>query len=581
MTLKPSLWGIETEAQQLASLITRLLPVTVASVVLWDEPSLTLTVKAVDTVRPLARSLPVGVRIPLASATWHRLAFEQSEPILLESGGDHQRRFEREAELVLIPDVRSMYLLPIRFDEETIGVLVLGEARATERCPFSVEKRQRCQVILDEFMAGTVQAWEARRLRRQVRAMSSLAQLVRGVATARSFDDVLVSLTAEVADWLGIPVHGALLGVMGREIRLLAGWQLPDEILSDGGRQMFLAMTRTGARDSSPVTVAVAGNDPLDPLAAVEPTAKNWTRVGIPLMRDERLVGVACLYLEDEVRLAHWELEALRRRGEIAALGLEAVELARTVEAEHERLHRVAVELLTGYRWALLQEVFAGLARTLPVSLRERLSGTLPGLIDQDRRNASTGEFFEGDRSELVAAVVGEVSAVFAELWDPNGHSDVVTMALDVNDIVGRALRIVKTNVEDLSRRRGVPLDVRFEPSSRPVLIQGSLVLIGALVHVMESALEAMAEGGEIRVKTAQENGHVVISVEDTGPEPAREADPIRLARFSLKDPSVALSLMRSIVEPYGGRATLLPREASGNKLVLHLPAASGTSTGD
>ena len=86
MALKPGLWGIETEAQQLASLITRTLPVTVASVALWDEPSLTLTVKAVDTVRPVDGSLPVGVRVPISDATWHRIAFEQSEPVLLESG---------------------------------------------------------------------------------------------------------------------------------------------------------------------------------------------------------------------------------------------------------------------------------------------------------------------------------------------------------------------------------------------------------------------------------------------------------------------------------------------------------------
>ena len=93
---------------------------------------------------------------------------------------------------------------------------MLGEARAVDRERFSSKKRQRCQAILDDFVAATAHAWEARRLRRQVRAMSSLIQLVRGVSTARSFDDVLVSLAAEVADWLGIPVHGALLGMKGR-----------------------------------------------------------------------------------------------------------------------------------------------------------------------------------------------------------------------------------------------------------------------------------------------------------------------------------------------------------------------------
>jgi signal transduction histidine kinase len=516
--------------------------------------------------------------VPLSTATWHRVAFERSEPVLLESGDDRHLGFEREVELALIPEVRSVYLLPIRFAEETVGILVLGEARGIGRERFSIEKQQRCQAILEEFLAATAHAWEARRLRRQVRAMASMIQLVHGVSTARSFEDVLISLAAEVADWLGIPVRGALLGTMGREIRLLARWQLPEEALSDGGRHMFLAMTRSGARGPEPVAVTLAGDDPLDPLAAAESATRSWTRIGIPLMRDERLIGMACLYLEDKVRLADWELEALRRRGEIVALGVEAVETALTAEAEHEGLHRVVFELLTGYRWALLQEVFQSLTRTLAASLERRLRATLPGLVDQSR---SIEETAESDRPDLVTAVVAEVSAAFAELWEPNGQAESATMSLDVNDVVGRALRIAKASLEDRSRRRGVTVDVRFDPTGQPVLIQASLVLVGALVHAIESAVEAMPKGGEIRIRTSRENGHAVISVEDTGGPALQGPDSAPLARFSMKHPSVVLSLVQSIVHPYGGRVALVPREASGNALVLYLPTSSSGAPAD
>jgi signal transduction histidine kinase len=578
-TARPGLWGIETEAQQLASLITRTLPVTVASVALWDEPSLSLTVKAVDTVRPVNGSLPVGVRVPLSDATWHRLAFEQSEPVLLEPNGEGQLGFEQDAKLALIPHVQSMYLLPIRFAEETVGVLVLGEARAADRERLSTEKQERCRAILEEFVTATAHAWEARRLRRQVRAMSSLMQAVRGASTAASFDAVLASVTAEVADWLGMPVRSALFGTMGRDIRLLAWHDLPDEVLSDGGRQMFLAMARSGVRDFDPVSVAVAGSDPLDPMAAHDPAARRWTRLGVPLMRDEQLVGVACLYLEDEIRLADWELEALRRRGEILALGVEAVEAARTLHAEQEQLHRVAFELLTGYRWALLREVFAGMTRTLAGSVERRLRETMPGLVDQ----ASAGGESPGNgRGDVVTAVIGEMTAAMAELWEPADSpesSTSATMSMDANDLVGRALRIAKASLEDLSRRRGVPVVVRFDPSGQPVPVQGSLLLVGALVHAIESAVEATSGGGEVRVRTRRENGHAVISVEDTGRQAAPEPESAPLARFSVKHSSVVLSLMQSIVHPYGGRATLSPRETSGNSLILYLPTTAAVAS--
>ncbi len=570
--------GIETEAQQLASLVTRSLPVTVASVALWDEPSLTLTVKAVDTVRPVNRSPAVGARVPLSAATWNRVALERSEPILLESDDKPCLGVEDGLDLAFIPDVRSMCLLPIRFADETVGVLVLGEARGRGRERFSAEKQQRCQAILEEFLVTTAHAWEARRLRRQVRAMASMTQLVRGVSKARSFDDVLGSLAAEVGDWLGIPVRGALLGTMERETRLLAQWQLPDEALSDGGRQMVLAMTRSGARGREPIAVTVAGDDPLDPLAAAEAATRGWTRVAVPLMRDEQLMGIACLYLEDTVHLADWELEALRRRGEIAAVGVEAVQTALALEAEQERVHRMAFELLTGYRWALLQEVFRTLTRTLSTTLERRLRATLPGLV---ARSGSAGGASDADHPDLVAAVVAEVSAAFAELWEPNGESELATTSLDVNDVVGRALRIAKSSLEDRSRRRGVNIDVRFDPTGQPVIVNGSLVLVGAIVHAIESAVDAMPGGGEIRIRTSRENGHAVIWVEDTGIPLAHDSDSAASVRFSVKHPSVVLSLVQSIVHPYGGRAAHLPREASGNTLVLYLPTVAVSSSGD
>ncbi len=577
MATRPGLWGIETEAQQLASLIARTLPVTVASVALWDEPSLSLTVKAMETVRPVGGSLPVGARVQLADAAWHRHAFEHNEPVLLEGTGASGLAVERESELALIPHVQSMYLVPIRFADETVGVLVLGEARGTDRERFSSEKQRQCQTILDEFVVQTAHAWEARRLRRQVRAMSSLMQLVRGVSTATSYDDLLGSLAAEVADWLGIPVRGALLGVMGKEIHLLAGWQLPDEILSDGGRQMFLAMTRSGARGSGPVTLAIAGDDPLDPIASCEPAAKRWTRVGVPLMRDDELVGVVCLYLEDEIRLADWELEALRRRGEILALGLESIAAAHSRQAEQEQLHRVAFDLLTGYRCALLREVFGSMTRTLAGSLERRLREALPGLVEQGQ-GAATGQ---ADHGDLVTTIVADMSAAVSELWELEDTAQSVTMSLDVNDIVDRALRIVKTSLEDLSRRRGVTVVVRRDPAGQPVVVRGSLVLVGALVHAIESAVEAMSDGGEVQIRTGRENGHAVISVEDTGGQTLREPDSAPLARLSVRHPSVVLSLVRSIVHPFGGRVALQPLEASGSALVLHLPILSSGGTKD
>ena len=110
----------------------------------------------------------------------------------------------------------------------------------------------------------------------------------------------------------------------------------------------------------------------------------------------------------------------------------------------------------------------------------------------------SVGDTADADRPDLVTAVVSEVAAAFADLWEPNGHSESVR-SLDVNDIVGRALRIGR-RAWKICPGGAVKIEVRFDPSSQPVVVRGSRVLVGALVHATQSAV-SMPDRGEIEVR--------------------------------------------------------------------------------
>src|SRR5215467_8436827 len=188
--------GLETAAHQLTREVVRALPVTVASVALWDQPTYALTVKAVSSPRPLPWPLAVGARVPLADAPWHRAVFERQAPVHLDDSSPEQTMSPTEASLSLIPHLRSVYLAPIRFGDELVGVLALGEMRSPERAPLDEEKRRRCHEILDEFLASSASTWEAGRLRRQVRAMSLLVQTVKHMLEVRSYDDLVACLGA-------------------------------------------------------------------------------------------------------------------------------------------------------------------------------------------------------------------------------------------------------------------------------------------------------------------------------------------------------------------------------------------------
>jgi len=319
------LWGVESEAQELAHQVVSNLSVTAASVALWDSPNFSLRVKGFSAPRPLSTPPPVGVRIPLSTARWHRHVFERKESVLLHQDSLTQAMPKDEVALSLVSDLRSISLLPIVFGGEVIGVLGLGEMRAPEREPLTREKVDRCNALIEKFIAASAHAWEVRRLLEQARAMSCLLQISQGMLEARSFGEVLNAVISSLSDWLGAPVRGVLLVDQPPEgFKIVARWNLPETMTEEDGGRLLLALARA-CYEQCPVCLMNVAEDPLDPLQAEIGQNETWTRICLPLMEDERLFGIACLYVGDELRPTAWELDALRRIGEVVGVGMGTV----------------------------------------------------------------------------------------------------------------------------------------------------------------------------------------------------------------------------------------------------------------
>jgi signal transduction histidine kinase len=564
----PRLLGVETVVQQLADEMVSALPVTVASVAIWEQPSYSLRVKAVSAARPLPVPLEVGARVPLAAARWHRAAFDRQVPVFVQPYSTTQEVSPDEACLSLIPDLHSVYLVPIRAGGETVGVLALGEMRAPDREPFGQDKRERCHALLAEFLATSAHAWEAGRVRRQVSAMSSLAGAVARIHDVGTYQEVLGCIASEVSDWLGAPVRGMILRAeTSGSVEVVARWRLADDLAEADGHQFLAALARAGGTRGFPVGVASVAEDPLDPFHLSGLETASWTRVVLPVMRRDRLVGLACLYVEEELRLSDWELDAFQRRAELASVGMGIVEARQAQRSEQEWLGRAAWELLTTHQRTVIHEAIAGIARLVSSRLAARFDA-IESPMRSDEAASNKG---------IVDAVVREVHDLLEELKAVAARpDDVQNVPLEVNDLVRRALDIARVRWEEALLRRGITVSLRFEPSEDPLVVEASIGLVGAVMHAVENAVEAVATGGQIVVRTARDDGHVVISVTDSGPalpEEVREAafQPL----FSTKGATrlgLGLSVVRAFAERHGGTATLSSGE-SGTELALRLPA--------
>jgi signal transduction histidine kinase len=142
--------------------------------------------------------------------------------------------------------------------------------------------------------------------------------------------------------------------------------------------------------------------------------------------------------------------------------------------------------------------------------------------------------------------------------------------ALDVNRAVGELVRFLRPEAS----RKGIALSTQFAEGLPPVEADRRLVRF-ALMNLLKNGVEAMAQGGRLRVKTAQQNGAVEIHVSDTGPGiETSEAEHIFEPFYTTKDSGsgLGLSLSRQIIEKHNGSLTCESMVGVGTTFVVKLP---------
>lgn len=128
---------------------------------------------------------------------------------------------------------------------------------------------------------------------------------------------------------------------------------------------------------------------------------------------------------------------------------------------------------------------------------------------------------------------------------------------------------------------QGVQIERAFEAGADLVEVDRSQ-LKGALLNLVLNALDAMPEGGTLRMGTTLRDGRVRLNVADTGPGiPAAARSEIFRPFFTTKSSGTGLGLplAKRAIEDHGGSLILSPEEAGrGTEFVIELPLAEGSA---
>jgi signal transduction histidine kinase len=144
----------------------------------------------------------------------------------------------------------------------------------------------------------------------------------------------------------------------------------------------------------------------------------------------------------------------------------------------------------------------------------------------------------------------------------------------DLRTVVQRAVTIVRTEA---------PADIRFDvanEASVPVHVEVDSI-VGAVVHLLANALDAMEGGGTLTVSTAEaaDGTKALLRIRNTGPHYTEE----EVARFGVPGYTMkhggehlgfGVPLARQAVEMFGGALAMEPHPDGGVETTITLPRA-------
>lgn len=224
-------------------------------------------------------------------------------------------------------------------------------------------------------------------------------------------------------------------------------------------------------------------------------------------------------------------------------------------------------ELLRSERLAALGKMAAGVAHELrnPLSSIKGLAVLLKSKFSETSHDRETADILVGEVERLNRSI--------GELLDYARPEKLRQEKVDLKIIIQKAISLIRIDAEET----GVKIEIYYNKDSSFVLADQDK-LNQVFLNLFINAIQAMEQGGMLKIHTFTHNGEVVCRVEDTGCGLGEDSQPkVFDPYFTTKPDGTGLGLAMSakIVEEHGGTIEFQSEKGVGTVVTVRLPITS------
>jgi two-component system NtrC family sensor kinase len=262
-------------------------------------------------------------------------------------------------------------------------------------------------------------------------------------------------------------------------------------------------------------------------------------------------------------------------REERALLDAIAKEIANILigrQAEQDKLN-LEEQVRHADRLATIGQLAAGVAHELNEPLGSilgfaQLAKKCPGLPHQAELDIE-----KISNASLLARDIVKKLLIFARQMPPQ------KIKVNVNQLLEEVLNFFKSRCS----KEGVELTCSLSPNL-PEVDADLSQLNQVVVNLIVNALQAMPQGGDLKIKTLYEDNHVLLIVEDTGIGMNEEVlEKIFTPFFTTKEvgkgTGLGLPVVHGIITSHGGSVRVKSKVDQGTRFEIQLPTAKSNSS--
>ena len=255
------------------------------------------------------------------------------------------------------------------------------------------------------------------------------------------------------------------------------------------------------------------------------------------------------------------------RTMEVTRLYSESVERSEELTMINAQLQEAQQQLVQSEKLSAIGQLAAGIVHDVKNPL-----AIIIGLAEEIKIDVGDESSDAAKALDMISANAYRANDIVGDLLLFARQSESTPSYQDINETVKSSVRLT----EYLAKKNKIKMKTQLE-SPPPLTTYDSQQIGQVLINLLQNAIQAMPDGGEINIQSSRNKDWVEISIQDTGvgiPEEnlSKVFDPFFTTKPEGEGTGLGLSVSYGIVAQHRGRIEVQSKAGEGSTFIIKLP---------